>query len=120
MKRDLELIRKMVLTIEDAPSAWAPHPLEIEGYSRAQIGYHAWLLVDAGLASGQDNTDGESSGPEASISSLTWEGHEFADAARDNGRWAKAMGVVQEKGGAVTIAVLTQLLANLMKSAFGL
>jgi Hypothetical protein (DUF2513) len=120
MRRDIELIRKMVFTIEDAPSGWAPHPLEIEGYSRAQIGYHAWLLVNAGLARGQDSATGESDGPEASISNLTWNGHEFAEAARDDGRWAKAMGMVQETGGAVTIAVLTQLLANLMKSAFGL
>lgn len=120
MRRDLGLIRKMVLTIEDAPSGWAPHPLDIEGYPRAQVGYHAWLLVDAGLARGPDTTTNDSDGPEAFISSLTWEGHEFADAARDEGRWTKAMGEVQEKGGAVTIAVLTQLLANLMKSAFGL
>ncbi len=120
MKRDLELIRKMVLTIEDSPDGWAPHPLEIDGYSQAQIGYHAYLLVDAGLAQGQDVTTNDSSGPEAFISSLTWKGHEFADAARDDGRWAKAMGVVQEKGGAITLGVLTQLLVSLMKGAFGL
>jgi hypothetical protein len=120
MHRDLELIRKMVMTIEDAPSGWAPHSLEIEGYSRAQVGYHAWLLVDAGLAKGSDTTTNDSEGPEAVISSLTWNGHEFADAARDDGRWTKAMGVVQEKGGAITIAVLTQLLSSLMRSAFGL
>lgn len=120
MHRDLDLIRKMVLTIEDAPSGWAPHPLEIDGYSRAEVGYHAWLLLDAGLVQGQVTTTNDSPGPEAFISSLTWEGHEFAEAARDDGRWTKAMVVVREKGGAITLAVLTQLLTNLMKGAFGL
>jgi hypothetical protein len=119
MKRDLELIRKMVLSIEDAPSGWAPD-LKFDGYSDAQVGYHAYLLIDAGLARGQDASTMGSDAPEGFITSLTWAGHEFADAARDETRWKKAMGVVQEKGGTVTIGVLTQLLIVLMKGALGL
>ncbi len=120
MKRDLELIRKMMLAIEDAPSGWAPQGLKIEGYTDEQVGYHAYLLLDAGFAKGEDATTLGSQSPEGFISRLTWEGHEFADAARDETRWRKAMGVVQEKGGIVTIGVLTQLLVSLMKSALGL
>jgi hypothetical protein len=67
MQRDLDLIRKMVLAIEAAPSGWAPHPLEIEGYSRAQVGYHAYLLVNGGFAEGQDTTTNDSEGPQAFI-----------------------------------------------------
>jgi len=119
MKRDLELIRKMVLAIEDAPSGWAPD-LKFDGYSDAQVGYHAYLLIDAGLARGQDASTMGSDAPEGFITSLTWAGHEFADAARDETRWKKAMGVVQEKGGTVTIGVLTQLLIALTKGALGL
>jgi len=119
MKRDLELIRKMVLAIEDAPSGWAPD-LNFDGYSDAQVGYHAYLLIDAGLARGQDASTMGSDAPQGFITSLTWAGHEFADAARDETRWKKAMGVVQEKGGTVTIGVLTQLLIALMKGALGL
>ena len=119
MKRDLELIRKMVLAIEDAPSGWAPD-LKFEGYTHAQVGYHAYLLIDAGLAKGQDASTMGSEAPRGFISSLTWAGHEFADAARDETRWRKAMGVVQEKGGTVTIGVLTQLLVALMKGALGI
>ena len=52
-------------------TGWAPRRLEIDGYSRSQIGYHAHLLVDAGLAKGQDVTHMQSEGPEAIISSPT-------------------------------------------------
>ncbi len=121
MKRDLELIRKMVLAIEDAPSGWAPDDLKFEGYTCAQVGYHAYLLIDAGLAKGEAISPMMGSDSfQGFISSLTWAGHEFADAARDETRWRKAMGVVQEKGGTVTIGVLTQLLVALMKGAFGI
>jgi hypothetical protein len=120
VKRDLELIRKIVLIVENAPTGWAPQRLEVEGYTEAQIGYHAYLLVDAGLAKGHDTTTMGSDGPEAMITTLTWAGHEFADAARDESRWRKAMVAVQEKGGTVTLGVLTQLLVALMRSALGI
>ncbi len=119
MKRDLDLIRKMILEIEDAPSGWAPD-LAIEGYAPEQVSYHAYLIVDAGLAQGKDVTTMGSHGPEALITSLTWAGHEFAEAAREETRWKKAMGIVKEKGGTITLDVLTQLLGGLMRGAFGL
>jgi len=119
MRRDLDLIRKMLLAIEDSPSGWAPD-FKIEGYSDAQIGYHAHLMIDAGLARGSDVTTMGGHGPEALLTSLTWEGHEFAEAARDEKRWKKAMGVVAEKGGNITLDVMKQLLVSLMKGALGL
>jgi len=120
MKRDMELIRKMVLTLEDTSGGFAPAELHIDGYTDEQIGYHAYLMIQAGLATGSDVTDMGSSGPEAILTSLTWAGHEFADAARDETRWKKAMGIVKEKSESVTLAVLTQLLTALMRGALGL
>ncbi len=120
MKRDMDLIRKMVLAIEDAESGYAPRNLDIDGYSSEQIDYHAYLLVDAGLAEGERVDTMDSEGPEVLLSNLTWSGHEFAAVARDESRWKKAMGVVQEKGGSVTLSVLTQLLTAFMKDMLGM
>jgi hypothetical protein len=47
-------------------------------------------------------------------------GHDFLDTARDENQWKKAMTTVNEKGGAVTIGVLIQILSDLMKQSFGL
>ncbi len=116
----MELIRKMVLAIEDAPQGYAPDDLGIEGYPPEQIDYHTYLLLDARLADGERIDTMESDGPAAKLMNLTWAGHEFADAARDETRWKKAMAVVQEKGGSVTLSVLTQLLTALMRGALGL
>ncbi len=119
MKRDLDLVRKMLLAIEDSPSGWAPD-LKFDGYTDVQVGYHAYLLIDAGLARGDDGSTMGSKAPEGIITSLTWAGHEFAEAARDEGRWTKAMGIVTQKGGNVTLDVMKALLVSLMKSALGL
>jgi hypothetical protein len=56
----------------------------------------------------------------ATIFKLTWAGHEFCQAAREDTRWKTAMGFVAEKGGSITFAVLTELLASLMRKAVGL
>lgn len=118
MKRDLELVRNMLFAVEDAPTGFAPE-LNFEDYTPSQVGYHAYLLIDAGLAKGAELTHFGSPGPEARITSLTWEGHEFAEAARDPDRWKQAMKIVKDKGGSVTLDVLKQLLISLMKLAVG-
>jgi hypothetical protein len=120
MRRDMDLIRKMILAVEDHPAGFAPDNFAIEGHSEEEIAYHAYLIVDAGLAEGIDMTSMGDSSPEWAIRNLTWQGHEFADAARDETRWKKAMGIVSEKSGSVTLAVLTQLLTALMRNSLGL
>lgn len=119
MKRDLDLVRKILLTIEDHPQGYAPD-LEFDGYTAEQIGYHAYLLINAGLAEGSDTATFGSTSPKAKIFKLTWAGHEFAEAARDDSRWKKAMGIVKDKGGTITMDVLKDLLTSLMKAAIGL
>ena len=111
MKRDLELIRKIVLAVEDAPGGRAPD-ISIEGYGPDQIGYHAHLLIDAGLARGVDVTNLASPGPEALITSLTFAGHEFAELVRDETRWKKAIAKAMERAGAITLDALKQLLVS--------
>jgi hypothetical protein len=119
MKRDLDLIRTILLTIEDHPHGYAPD-LTINGHSKEEVGYHAYLLINAGLAEGENMGGFSSPSPEAQIYKLTWAGHEFAEAARDDTRWKKAMGIVKDKGGSVTMDVLKDLLTSLMKAAIGL
>jgi hypothetical protein len=46
---------------------------------------------------------------------LTWEGHEFLDAARDNGRWEKAKGAMSKVGGFV-FDISKQLLIQYMRA----
>lgn len=98
MKRDLELIRKMVLFIEGDPSGWAPSRIEIDGYTAHQIGYHSYLLVDSGLAVGSDVSTTGSSGPYYLISHLTSAGHDFADNARNQYVWDEVMDDIHKRG----------------------
>jgi hypothetical protein len=119
MRRNIELIRMLVLAVEDTPPEILAVGVEIDGFTPEEIGYHSYLLVDAGLAEGVDIGTVDGSLPEWSLSHLTWSGHDFADAARDDSRWAKATTVVKEKAGTVTFDVLKQVLSSLIKNALG-
>lgn len=118
MKRDFDLIRKLILTIED--DSQNVSFIEINGYSKDQIGYHAYLLVDAGLAKGIDVTTIHDALPQWQVLHLTSAGHDFADTARNESIWQKAKEIVKGKAGGVTIDVMKQVLIRIIKNALEL
>jgi len=110
MKRDMDLVRALLMRVESEHSARAPEKIEINGYTEEQIGYHAFLLNEAGLVKAVEMTSMGSPSPEARIIRLTWDGHEFLDSAREPARWEKAKDLVNKVGGAsiqLWMAVLT-------------
>jgi hypothetical protein len=120
MKRDMNLVRQLVLTIEAGTSGFAPRELTVVGYTQEQIGYHLFIMLEAGLIRGTDVTVHAAKSPTAIATSLTWAGHEFADASRDEALWAKAMNQINETTGSVTIDLLKKLLTSLASSALGI
>ncbi len=82
MKRDLDLIRKIILAVEDLPTGTVPDEIESDGYTSEQIGYHSYLIVDSGFAEGEDMGAFEDTSPNWQLAHLTSAGHDFADAAR--------------------------------------
>jgi len=119
MHRDMDLIRNILMKVADNPSAWAPDNLSIAGYTDEQIGYHALLLLESGLADGFDTTvqGGE---PQGMISRLTWEGHDFLEAAKEQSRWDEAKQLIFERAGSASLQVWKAILLQLTKTSLGL
>jgi hypothetical protein len=87
MKRDLHLIRQILLAIEassdDEP---ASIKLPIAEYSDVQISHHVHLLKEAGLIHAIESH--RQLAVRAWLPhSLTWQGHEFLDAIRSESIW---------------------------------
>ena len=116
----MELIRKLLFAVESGPGYLVAEDLNLEGYTKDQLNYHAGLLVEARLAEGQGICEAGKPIPKYDLYKLTWNGHEFLDAARDDKRWRTAMAKVVEMGGTVTIGVLQQILVAVMKGTVGL
>ena len=124
MKRDMELIRELLLFFEEktGPEHVGPGEIEIGGYDPLAIHHHVLLLCEAGLLTCERITS--STTPERLVDALpfdlSWEGHEFLDAARDETIWSKAKELLKDKGMTVGLAVLQALLVSLAKQRLSL
>lgn len=120
MHRDMDLIRQILFEVEKCSNGYAPQEIKVDGYKPEQISYHVALLGQAGLMQVQDVTSMGSSGPEAIPLNLTWEGHDFLDAARNDTMWSQAKQKAKAVGGTLSLAVLKQVLDSLLKTHLGL
>jgi hypothetical protein len=117
----MDLIRQVLFKMEDHSGGFAPSNCEIEGdFTAAQIGYHVWLLGNAGLMKVTDVTSLGSEAPQAIARNLTWEGHDFIAAARNDTIWAHAKEKAKSVGGALSLGVFKQLLESLVKHQLGI
>ena len=117
MKRDMDLCREILLRVEAREGSVGPAEVKIEGYTTDQIGYHAKLLADAGLLDGKGSTGFGQSVHRFKPRRLTWEGHEFLDAARDVSRWKKSKSIVHERVGQLSFEALKTALTQLVQKA---
>ncbi len=117
MKRDIDLIREILLQLELNGPNMSGVKFQIEGYSQDEINYHLSLLVEGGLVDAIDVSSHKGVGwiPRR----LTLEGHDFLDRARDKNRWEKAKKILAEKGGGMAIGLLNSILINLIKNEMG-
>ena len=117
MKRDMDLARKILKIVEDDsnPNRFTSlTPLEEEGYNCEQIAYHVRLLAEAGLVEAIDTSTLQ--GMSYEVRNLTWQGHDFLDASRDDTIWKKAKEIVLEKTGGLAFDTLKATLIDLGKN----
>lgn len=119
MKRDMELIRRLLLAIEVEDNPSGPAALEVEGYGRDEVDYHLVLLLDAGLIEGT-RTATRNRPNLVRVRRLTWAGHEFLDAARAQGVWAEARRRVRRTIETVSMQTLGELLRQIAEEQLGL
>lgn len=99
MKRNMDLIRNLLLKLEEMPYEYGGVDINIEGSTDNEITYHVLLLHEAGLIDAIDVSRG--SIIQYKPRRLTWEGHEFLEAVRDDARWRKVKNAMKKIGGFV-------------------
>src|SRR5690349_19004939 len=100
MQRNMDLVRTILLRMENHPAPGAPRDLGIKAFSPEEIGYHCHIMKQDGLIEGGDAVTGRSDNPQVIPTSLTWKGHEFLDLARDQERWNRAKAIIAKVGSA--------------------
>jgi Hypothetical protein (DUF2513) len=104
VKRDLNLLRKILLAVESHPNGpWSDAKM-LGDHPREQVDYHIGLLDSAGLV---DATNGD---PGWAIFGLTWSGHEFLDLARDPVRWDATLSYATHRAGGTNFSIIREIL----------
>lgn len=120
MKRDMDLVRKILLAVEEHEDGFAPSPLTIDDYTEEQIGFHILVMGEAGLLNVAEVTPYTSNTPQASALWVTWQGYEFLDAAREPSRWEAAKAKFMAGGVGLAFDLLKDLLLRMGREQLGL
>ncbi|KVN98184.1 DUF2513 domain-containing protein [Burkholderia ubonensis] len=103
MKRDMDLIRELLLKLEALPmqprdvAYIYSDVVPVDGYHADQIDYHLQLLEQAGLVDAGGLGGGD--GPGIAFSRLSWAGHDFLDAVRSPDVWDRTTHAATAAGG---------------------
>ena len=93
MKRDMDLIRLILLEIESSECDII-EGFRLEGYDIASVKYNGELLCQSGLITKfYEDAIGE-----LVAGSLTWDGCDYLDKIRDNTIWKKTKDTIAKKG----------------------
>lgn len=99
MKRDMDLVRKILFAIEEK-QPFERSEIIIEGYDKQEIAYHCEMLFNEGYIKDYygitcDNLDGVL---RFWVQDLTWEGQDLLETIRQDTIWNKTKQTIKEKG----------------------
>ena len=106
MKRNMELVRELLLRVEAGEDLGAV----ASKYSQEEIVGHVEILLDAKLLEGKVYHDLSGGPGSAYIQRLTWAGHEFLDNARNETVWNKVTATIKSAATTASFEVLVEML----------
>ena len=120
LKRDSDLLRNMLLRIEDTDVS---KKLTYRSFSDLcdddeMILLHIELLMDAGFILAIDESDCQ--GADYAIVRITFAGYEYLDTVRDESRWADIKEKLLPVGGSATIEIIKDLGVSFLRQQLGL
>lgn len=111
MKRDIDLLRKILFTIEDQYQAGEGSMLglQIEGYDVKVIAEHCDLLYQQGLIAAYKDIRGDDTIQAFMVGNLSSAGYDYLELIRNDDVWSKTKEEVKEKKLPATIEWLAQI-----------
>ena len=126
MRRDLDLIRCLLLRIEErGPGEYKPSALVQEGESEELVLFHIALLADAGFIAvrsrdGMEDWKHLRSSRGLSIFRMTSQGFDYLDSIRSDEIWSGVKGRITQESQAFPFELIKDLGISLIKQSIGL
>ncbi len=105
MRRDLDLVRKILFALENKSHPKPVKTLAIDGYDDLMVRYHLVLLAQAKLIDFEPSLT--KTGRIISVLAFnpSWHGHEFLDAVRNDTVWQKVKRLAADKSVAIPFEI---------------
>jgi len=120
MKRDPDLIRELLLSLEQKPDDKVDILPSIDGYTDSESRYHCRLLAQAGYVDFEPELTKTGRIIKVYVFNLSWKGQKFLEASRDETLWKKGLAVVAAQTGGVAIDLLRAWLLHQAKHQLGI
>ena len=120
MKRDMDLIRLILLEIENKEDSELSINLTVDGYSKEQVAYHCRLLYDHGFIDDYSAEYGDDELQVFAIGELTWDGYEYLDTVREKKIWEKFKTIMKEKAIPMTLTFVIKTAEDYVSKQLGL
>ena len=109
MKRDIDLVRAILLEVESATGGVDVGELCSGQHEVDGVCYHVELMQQRGLIDANLWKDANGDVVSATVLGLTWDGQDFLDAMRDMRVWAKAKKAIRSSVGSTTFEVVKRV-----------
>jgi hypothetical protein len=119
MKRDLDLVRQLLLQIEALP-AGPPVQYRTSEIEDPVLLAHFELVLAAGLVNGKIARSQGARGDVISIVGLTWEGHEWIEMVRGESVWDETKSTLLDGAGALTYELSKIVAGRILRARLGL
>ena len=125
MKRNFDLVRRIMTRIESVhPGSFTDETTYLQDlgseYEPATIYAHIELLLEENFIKGKIHKNPDDIIDAFRITGLTWKGHDFIDAARDESIWSKAKDSVLKPTASFTFDILLEWLKAQARQTLGL
>jgi hypothetical protein len=122
MKRDLQLVRELLIFFEEKEKDIPVKIPPIEGRGNFEIMNHLVLMYEAGFL--RCERIRSSTDPERVIEvlpfELTWHGHEFLQSIRDDNIWNKLNEQIVKPSASWTVTLVSEWLKNEIRQKIGI
>lgn len=109
MRRDLDLVRSILIYVENADSEVDASSMATERWSIELVAYHVRLIAHHGLIDvSHDIRDMNSSTIELTVAGITWDGRDYLDSIREPKVWERVKKILADTVGSTTLDVVRQ------------
>lgn len=122
MKRDLELIRNILLKCENDTSMqlYCEDFMEENKYSFNEVSYHISLLLDNGFIEAAEIPIAGTLYSAYWVQRLTMYGHDYLDSVRDESIWRQTKERLGKCASSVALPTIAEVASNIIKASIGI